>query len=105
MTRAIVFDENPQPPINGTLDSYESVEGLSGSKFNDLLTGADTIAAERLPFAQGGTEGYQGSMLNAAGIARIAGLQAVVGAGRDELLRWRDHSRRRRQRHHHGSRR
>ena len=66
---------------NGTLDAYESVEGLSGSRFNDMLTGADTIAEERLPFAQGGTEGYTGSALDAAGIARIAGLQAVLGAG------------------------
>ena len=30
---------------------------------------------------QGGTEGYRGSTLDAAGIARIAGLQAVLGAG------------------------
>ena len=81
LTRAIVFDENPNPPQNGTLDGYESVEGLSGTRFNDVLTGADTIAEERLPFAQGGTEGYAGSVLDAAGIARIAGLQAVLGAG------------------------
>lgn len=81
LTRAIVFDENPNPPQNGTLDGYESVEGLSGTKFNDVLTGADTIAEERLPFAQGGTEGYAGSALDAGGIARIAGLQAVLGAG------------------------
>jgi hypothetical protein len=31
-TRGIVFDENPAPPLNGTLDAYESMEGLSGSK-------------------------------------------------------------------------
>jgi Ca2+-binding RTX toxin-like protein len=80
-TRGIVFDENPQPPINGTLDAYEAVEGLSGSSFNDILTGSDVIADERLPFAQGGTEGYTGSALDAAGIARIAGLQAVLGTG------------------------
>jgi Ca2+-binding RTX toxin-like protein len=80
-TRGIVFDENPAPPINGTLDAYESMEGLSGSDFNDILIGADTTAEERLPFDQGGTEGYRGSMLDAAGIARIAGLQAVLGAG------------------------
>ncbi|MDB5745134.1 MAG: hypothetical protein JWR68_3449 [Polaromonas sp.] len=80
-TRGIVFDENPAPPLNGTLDAYEAVEGLSGSKFNDILIGADTTAEERLPSAQGGTEGYRGSMLDAAGIARIAGLQAVLGAG------------------------
>jgi Ca2+-binding RTX toxin-like protein len=81
LTRAIVFDENPNPPQNATLDGYESVEGLSGTRFNDVLTGADTIAEERLPFAQGGTEGFTGSRLDAAGIARIAGLQAVLGTG------------------------
>jgi Ca2+-binding RTX toxin-like protein len=81
LTRAIVFDENPAPPQNGTLDGYESVEGLSGTRFADVLTGADTLAEERLPFAQGGTEGYAGSALDAAGIARINGLQAVLGAG------------------------
>jgi Ca2+-binding RTX toxin-like protein len=80
-TRGIVFDENPTPPVNGTLDAYEGVEGLSGSRFNDTLTGSDVVAEERLPAAQGGTEGFQGSALNAAGIARIAGLQAVLGAG------------------------
>jgi Ca2+-binding RTX toxin-like protein len=80
-TRGIVFDENPQPPQFGTQDAYESVEGLSGSSHNDTLTGSDVIAEERLPFAQGGTEGYRGSALDAAGIARIEGLQAVLGAG------------------------
>ena len=80
-TRGIVFDENPTPPPSATLDAYESVEGLSGSRFNDTLTGSDVIAEERLPFAQGGTEGYMGSALDAEGIALIAGLQAVLGAG------------------------
>ena len=47
LTRAIVFDENPTPPPNGTLDAYEAVEGLSGSRFNDILTGSDTDADER----------------------------------------------------------
>ena len=80
LTRPVVFDENPTPPPNGTLDTYEAVEGLSGSKFNDLLTGSNIPAEERLPFAQGGSEGFTGSALDAAGIARIAGLQAVLGA-------------------------
>ncbi len=84
-TRGIVFDENPTPPANATLDAYESVEGLSGSAFNDLLTGSDVTAAERLPFDPdpeiSGTEGYTGSALDAEGIALIAGLQAVLGAG------------------------
>lgn len=81
LTRGIVFDENPTPPQNGTLDAYESVEGLSGTAFNDILVGADTTAAERVPSALGGTEGFAGSALDAAGIARIAGLQALLGAG------------------------
>lgn len=85
LTRGIVFDENPTPPPNATQDAYESVEGLSGSRFNDVLSGSNTTAAERAPFdpdpAISGTEGYTGSNLDAAGIARIAGLQAVLGAG------------------------
>jgi Ca2+-binding RTX toxin-like protein len=81
LTRGIVFDENPTPPPNATQDAYESVEGLSGSRFNDILSGSNTTAAERAPFDQGGTEGYTGSNLDAAGIARISGLQAVLGAG------------------------
>lgn len=79
LTRGIVFDENPTPPPNGTLDAYEAVEGLSGSQFNDILTGSNVLAAERLPFAQGGTEGYTGSRLTKEGVARIAGLQQVLG--------------------------
>ena len=78
-TRGIVFDENPQPPQFGTQDAYESVEGLSGSSHNDLLTGSDVIAEERLPFDQGGSEGYRGSFLTKEGIARIAGLREVLG--------------------------
>ena len=79
LSRGIVFDENPNPPINGTLDAYEGVEGLSGTQFNDILTGSDVIAEERLPFAQGGSEGYRGSQLTKEGVARIAGLREVLG--------------------------
>src|SRR5262249_39787552 len=57
----------------------EAVEGLSGTRFNDTLTGSDVIAEERLPFAQGGTEGYRGSYLTKEGIARIEGLREVLG--------------------------
>ena len=85
LTRGIVFDENPTPPINATQDAYEAVEGLSGSRFNDILSGSNVTAAERAPFdpdpAISGTEGFTGSNLDAAGIARISGLQAVLGAG------------------------
>lgn len=79
LTRGIVFDENPTPPPNATLDAYEGVEGLSGSSKNDLLTGSDITAAERLPFAQGGSEGYRGSQLTKEGLALIAGLREVLG--------------------------
>ena len=82
----IVFDEAPTLPQNAALDEYESVEGLSGTKFNDVLKGSNTLAEERLPFnatnpALSGTEGYQGSFLDAQGIALINGLQGVLGAG------------------------
>ncbi|TWT01670.1 peroxidase family protein [Reyranella sp. CPCC 100927] len=79
LTRGIVFDENPTPPPNGTLDAYESVEGLSGTRFNDILVGADTLAEERVSATLGGTEGYTGSALTREGIQRIAGLAQVLG--------------------------
>lgn len=77
----IIFDEAPTPPQNASLDAFESIEGLSGTRFNDVLTGSEAGAAERLPAAQGGTEGFAGSELDAAGIALINGLQDVLGAG------------------------
>jgi Ca2+-binding RTX toxin-like protein len=77
----IVFDENPTLPQNAALDEYASMEGLSGSKFNDVLAGSDAVAADRLPASQGGTEGYTGSAIDAASIALIKGLQEVLGAG------------------------
>ena len=55
------------------------MEGLSGTKHNDILTGSEITAAERLPLAQGGSEGFAGSALDAQGIALINGLQAVLG--------------------------
>ena len=98
----IVFDEAPTLPQNAALDEYESVEGLSGTKFNDVLTGTNLLAADRLPTLQGGTEGYQGSALDAEGIALINGLQATPGRRRHLVQRRRHHPRRRRQRRHHG---
>ncbi|WP_165357619.1 hypothetical protein, partial [Sphingosinicella sp. CPCC 101087] len=68
-------------PENASLDEFEGMEGLSGSQFDDVLKGTHDLAADRLPTTQGGTSGYQGSLLDAAGIARIAGLQTVLGAG------------------------
>lgn len=77
----LAFDETPLPePLTG-LETYESVEGLSGSAFNDTLRGSDEDATTLLPLAQGGSAGYLGSALDADGIARIEGLQAVLGAG------------------------
>lgn len=77
----IVFDEAPTLPQNATLDEFESMEGLSGSRFGDVLTGSNTLADERLPASQGGTEGHRGSALDAQGIALINGLQTVLGTG------------------------
>ncbi|GAA0652644.1 peroxidase family protein [Brevundimonas lenta] len=79
------FDETPIPPTpNTATDRYANVEGLSGSAGNDVLFGSDVadLAAQEVV---GGVlqfvEGARGSVLNAAGIARIAGLQDVVGVG------------------------
>ena len=82
LTRGIVFDEIPNPPVNGTLDAYESVEGVSGTKFNDILTGSDTLAAERLPSGSG-RFGRLHRQRRDGGGHRVssAGLQAVLGTG------------------------
>ncbi len=77
----IVFDESPVLPQNAALDEFESMEALSGSRFNDVLSGSDDLAADRLSLALGGTSGFKGSALDAQGIGLISGLQAVVGAG------------------------
>ncbi|RYY22640.1 MAG: heme peroxidase [Sphingomonadales bacterium] len=76
----IVFDEAPVIPGNAALDEYETVEGLSGTAFDDILRGTNDTAAEMLPTTQGGSGGYRGSALDADGIARIDGLQEVLGA-------------------------
>ncbi|MDC9825127.1 peroxidase family protein [Devosia sp. ZB163] len=77
----IVFDEAPTLPQNSALDEFESVEGLSGTQFDDVLKGSNEDATTMLPLAQGGSTGYLGSALDAQGIALINGLQAVLGAG------------------------
>jgi Ca2+-binding RTX toxin-like protein len=81
LSRPIVFDEAPTLPANAALDEYQSMEGLSGSRFNDVLGGSNIVAADRLPVAQGGdgAEGYRGSQLTKESIALIAGLQQVLG--------------------------
>ena len=76
----IIFDEAPTLPQNAALDEYESVEGLSGTKFNDVLKGTEDVAADRAPLSAGGTTGYLGSVLDQDGINLIAGLQEVLGA-------------------------
>src|SRR5262249_59265983 len=69
-----------EPPVAasnaGILDRFAFTEGLSGSAFGDFLRGDDADAA-----AIATTAGAQGSVLNAEGIARIAGLQGFLGAG------------------------
>jgi Ca2+-binding RTX toxin-like protein len=77
----IVFDEAPTLPQNAALDEYEAMEGLSGSRFNDILTGTEDTAADRAPLSEGGTTGYRGSVLTSEGIALINGLQELLGAG------------------------
>lgn len=77
----IIFDEAPTLPPNTALDEFESMEGLSGTRFADVLKGSEDDAAARLPTAQGGGSGFQGSYLDAQGIALITGLQAVLGTG------------------------
>jgi len=77
----IIFDEAPTLPQNAALDEYESMEGLSGTRFNDVLKGTEDVAADRAPLSAGGTTGYLGSVLDADGIALIAGLQEVLGVG------------------------
>ncbi len=81
LSRPIVFDEAPTLPQNAALDEYESMEGLSGTRFADVLGGTEDVAADRASLANGGASGYLGSTLDAQGIALIAGLQAVLGAG------------------------
>ena len=77
----IVFDEAPTLPANASLDEYESMEGLSGSAFDDVLTGTADTSANRQTSANGGDTGYLGSILDQQGIEMIDGLQEVVGTG------------------------
>ena len=66
-------------PLNENRDRYDLIEGLSGTNFNDLLRGDNRDAAA---LANDGLTGVvNGHVLNAAGIARIAGLAAILPAG------------------------
>ncbi len=65
-----------EPPVAASpasiLDRFAEVEGLSGSKYADYLRGSEADAAEIATFSA------KTSALDAAGIARVAGLQAVL---------------------------
>jgi beta-lactam-binding protein with PASTA domain len=66
-------------PLNEGRDRYDLLEGLSGTNFNDLLRGDNRLAAD---LADDGLTGVpNGHRLNAAGIARISGLAAILPAG------------------------
>ena len=70
------FDETPIPPSNAAvMDRFGQLEGLSGSNFSDILLGDDADAAEIQ------AAGNRGSVLTSEGIARIDGLQDILGAG------------------------
>ena len=69
------FDSLPLPPPDAALDEYAFVEGVSGSAFDDQILGSDVTSADMA------LQGARGSVLTADGIARIEGLQAVLGAG------------------------
>ena len=83
LSRPIIFDEAPLPPGVLALDTYEAVEGLSGSMFNDILKGSNITADQRIPFDlilnPIPLEGFQGSELDAEGIARITNLDDLMG--------------------------
>ncbi|UUZ65866.1 hypothetical protein LP417_09465 [Polaromonas sp. P1-6] len=72
--RLRAFAEIPVPATAGSiLDRFESVEGLSGSAFGDILRGDDRNAAA-IAFS-----GFTGSVLTNIGL--INGLQDFLGAG------------------------
>src|SRR5262245_11676753 len=56
------------------LDRFAEVEGLSGSEFTDILRGDDVDAVTILNHG-----GALGVVLDPGGVARIAGLQALLG--------------------------
>jgi hypothetical protein len=74
-----IFDEAPTDPADIALQRFESVEGLSGTRFDDRLAGSNFLAADRIP--GGPDHALLGSALDAQGIALIAGLQGLLGAG------------------------
>ena len=90
----------PATPSTSTLlDLFSFVEGLSGSAFADVLRGTDAV------FTDFAVAGAQGSVLDAAGIARIEACRTCSGQGCDVICGRQHHPRRRGQRHHRGPRR
>ncbi len=80
----IIFDEAPTMPANAALDEFESMEGLSGSRFNDILRGLQY--ARRRAAAVRRSPGRHPKAIRAVpstheSIALIQGLQEVLGAG------------------------
>jgi Ca2+-binding RTX toxin-like protein len=64
-----------QPPVNEVRDKFNELEALSGWNLNDILIGDDIV-----PTAVGGGGFIGCDALDAAGVARIAGLGALVPA-------------------------
>jgi Ca2+-binding RTX toxin-like protein len=90
LSRPIVFDEAPTLPANAALDEYASMEGLSGSKFNDVLGGSNALGSERLPYDPAnptttGQEGFRGSQITKESLQLIAGLAEVLGLTQDQV--------------------
>ncbi len=55
----IVFDEAPTLPQNAALDEFESVEGLSGTQFNDVLNGSERWRDDAAAARPGGANGFR----------------------------------------------
>jgi hypothetical protein len=83
----IVFDESPTLPQNAALDEYESMEGLSGTRFNDTLSGSDAVAADRLPASQGGYGRICRQRSRCGGYRSDQGSARGAGCGRHLLQR------------------
>jgi Ca2+-binding RTX toxin-like protein len=74
------------PPAEDALrDRYDLVEAASGWHMNDTVTGDNRVDLRLLPDATNPNpiqlDGLNNNALNSAGIARVSGLQDIVGAG------------------------
>ena len=102
LSSAIVFDEDPTLPQNAALDEYESVEGLSGTRFNDVLTGSDDDRRRASAARPGRLGRLPAARSMPQGIALHRRPAGRARRGRHLLHRRRHHPRRRRQRRHQG---